>query len=232
MVQAPRRTPLTGPTLVRLLARFVQADLRQPAAPLSDRLSEWVGWTDAITLSGVLKAAAPVGASVAPAAAGDDAQAASERVRAALTRAIAAATRPPPTRAALHATPAEAPADYADYADFRQRYQLLQQTMETDVGDLRQRLRATLAAAAPGLARLAGVDAVMERALAARERALLASVPALLGAHFERLRGAHPDAPANAWLPTFRHDMHSVLLAELEVRLQPVEGLLAALRAR
>ena len=34
-----------------------------------------------------------------------------------------------------------------------------------------------------------------------------------------------------AWLETFRKDMRSVLLAELDVRLQPVEGLLAALRA-
>ncbi|KAE8755722.1 DUF3348 family protein, partial [Paraburkholderia madseniana] len=32
------------------------------------------------------------------------------------------------------------------------------------------------------------------------------------------------------WLNTFRKDMQSVLLAELDVRLQPVEGLLAALR--
>ncbi|WP_175224840.1 DUF3348 family protein, partial [Achromobacter ruhlandii] len=34
-----------------------------------------------------------------------------------------------------------------------------------------------------------------------------------------------------AWLETFRKDMRSVLLAELDVRLQPVEGLLATLRA-
>jgi len=36
----------------------------------------------------------------------------------------------------------------------------------------------------------------------------------------------------NAWLDVFRKDMQSVLLAELDVRLQPVEGLLAALRTR
>ncbi|WP_128596424.1 DUF3348 family protein, partial [Paraburkholderia kirstenboschensis] len=39
--------------------------------------------------------------------------------------------------------------------------------------------------------------------------------------------GAH-----GAWLDVFRKDMQSVLLAELDVRLQPVEGLLAALRTR
>ena len=33
-----------------------------------------------------------------------------------------------------------------------------------------------------------------------------------------------------AWLDTFRDEMQSILLAELEVRFQTVDGLLAALR--
>jgi len=87
--------------------------------------------------------------------------------------------------------------------------------------------------------------------LSERERNLLASLPVLLAAHFERLREASQKAAAaagdgdhtdpaskaaavapDAWLDVFRKDMQSVLLAELEVRLQPVEGLLAALRSR
>jgi hypothetical protein len=106
-----------------------------------------------------------------------------------------------------------------------------------------------LAAKTPAMARLAVVDAVMERALSERERSLLAAVPGLLAGHFERLREAEQQALAGAeasadaataapaapirpgaWLDAFRKDMQSVLLAELDVRLQPVEGLLAALR--
>jgi hypothetical protein len=103
----------------------------------------------------------------------------------------------------------------------------------------------------------------MERALDARERSVLGALPALLEAHFKRLRDAaraeaeteattpaevtapaptdaqtRPEAAqavaaprANAWLDLFREDMRAVLLAELDVRFQPVEGLLAALRA-
>jgi hypothetical protein len=105
-----------------------------------------------------------------------------------------------------------------------------------------------LAARTPAMARLAVIDAVMERALSERERNLLASVPGLLAGHFERLRAAEEQALATAetaeasedaapvtpgaWLDVFRKDMQSVLLAELEVRFQPVEGLLAALRTR
>ena len=147
----------------------------------------------------------------------------------------------------------------ADYAVFRQRYLAQQQSMETAVGNLRGRLRGMLATRTPAMARLAVVDAVMERALGERERNLLGTLPGLLAGHFERLRDAsqkaalvdgadhvdHVDqaatardaasaAPAapDAWLDVFRKDMQSVLLAELEVRLQPVEGLLAALRTR
>ncbi len=67
--------------------------------------------------------------------------------------------------------------------------------------------------------------------------------PRCSGGHFERLRRAEQETPADAeasgnapaltpgaWLDVFRKDMQSVLLAELDLRFQPVEGLLAALR--
>ncbi|MGV5511995.1 DUF3348 family protein, partial [Burkholderia pseudomallei] len=146
----------------------------------------------------------------------------------------------------------------ADFTLFRHDYLSMQQAMEIDIGELRGRLRQTMAAQTPALARLAALDATMERALVARERSLFASVPKLLGAYFERLREAeqqclaeaeakaHANAEADAhaevarktaapaphaWLDAFRQDMQSVLLAELDIRFQPVDGLLAALRA-
>ena len=75
-----------------------------------------------------------------------------------------------------------------------------------------------------------------------REFSLLARVPVLLEAHFKRLRQAaqaslaeqagpgHTQGAAdNTWLKTFHKDMQSVLFAELDIRLQPSQGLLAAL---
>ncbi len=76
------------------------------------------------------------------------------------------------------------------------------------------------------MARLAEVDAVMEVALTPREHTLLAKVPDLLGLRFARLHaGGQPH-----WLDAFRRGMQSVLLAELDLRFQPVDALLAALR--
>ena len=66
-----------------------------------------------------------------------------------------------------------------------------------------------------------------------------------MGEHFERLReaalpaptagdteAAAPSGPSDGWLARFHQDMQDVLLAELDVRFQPIEGLLAALRPR
>jgi hypothetical protein len=249
MVPAPARAAFGAPTFVRLLVRLADADASEPTQSLSDRLSQWLGWTDAIALSTALNGNPPTVASDARTLPDDEARLCA-RVRQSLANAIAS-DGDGGTAAAKRARPAQASAGDAgadtvpDYAVFRQRCLSLQQAMETDIGNLRGRLRLMLAARMPAMARLAAVDAVIERALSARERSLFAAVPALLGAHFERLRDAHrqtladaeagEDAAARApgaWLDAFRNDMQSVLLAELEVRFQPVEGLLAALRTR
>ncbi|CAJ0779723.1 hypothetical protein LMG7141_00922 [Ralstonia condita] len=245
MAHVQQRRALSGPALIRLLARLADTDLSQPGQSLSDRLSQWLSWTDAITLSTALNASLPT---VAPGAqaAGADAATLCGRVRSALAKAIGA-TGLSDTRSNSGARPPAQSAPVAvdvDFADFRQRYVSMQQTMETEIGSLRGRLRRALAAKAPDLARLAMLDASMEQALAGRERTLLGAIPTLLGQYFERLRAAElqrqadpladstAPAPSSAWLNAFRNDMQSVLLAELDVRFQPVEGLLAALGPR
>lgn len=292
MLQAPQRTGLSGPTLIRLLTRLTDADVQQSRQSLSDHLSQWLGWTDAIALSAALNTSPPV---IAPGARLFSSAEEREcvRVRTTLADAIASDTA---ATAAKRVAPVPAPAkklaaalaeDEFDYSSFRQRYLSLQHTMETSIGNLRSRLRGMVAARNGEWTRLAVVDAIMDRALLPKERALLGAIPKLLQTHFDRLRkaeeaalaaaeaeaaadaqaladaGAPADAtaeadanakangdaeaaaadaaPANAaapvpaitagaWLDTFRTDMRAVLLAELDVRLQPVEGLLAALR--
>jgi hypothetical protein len=124
-----------------------------------------------------------------------------------------------------------------DFAPHRRRYLASQQAMETQIAPLRERLRARLAARSPAMARLAAVDAVLANALAAEEQRLLATVPGLLEKHFRRLCQAESTAPdlpdgnlrPGRWLEAFGKDMQAVLLAELDLRFQPLEGLLEAL---
>ncbi|MBN3766939.1 DUF3348 family protein, partial [Burkholderia sp. Ac-20365] len=68
MVQALQRTAVSGPTLVRLLARLTAADVSASGQSLSDQLSQWLGWTDAIGLSTALNSKPPAVASGARAA--------------------------------------------------------------------------------------------------------------------------------------------------------------------
>ncbi|WP_222423785.1 DUF3348 domain-containing protein [Lysobacter antibioticus] len=230
-MEASRRATVRGPTFIRLLARLTHADIPQPSQPLSDRLSQWVDWTHSLTLSTALDAT-PLAAAPGERVCADSEAAECAKVRSALSQAIVGDR----AFAAPDAAPPRAD-EPADYSFFRQRYLALQQTMEAGAGRLRERLRDRLSLGTPEMARLAAVDQVMERALARRERALLGSAPALLGEHFERLRLAAQDDAAAAprvetWLDAFRRDMRGLLLAELDVRLQPAEGLLAALRTR
>ncbi|GLU31230.1 DUF3348 domain-containing protein [Trinickia caryophylli] len=253
MENASRPSALRGPTLIRLLARLADADVPEPEQSISQRLSEWLDWTDAIALSTALSAPAAMpagGAQAAPPAGGAD-TGECLRLRQQLTRVIVEDSafaglrqRSGGARAAHPAAIGE-PDAAADFAFFRQRYLSMQQAMETGVSHLRGRLRRMLAAGEPRMARLAWVDAAMEQALGAREQMLLAGLPALLARYFERLRQGEQQALAQAaadacaetvpvaagtWLDVFRKDMQSLLLAELDLRLQPVEGLLAALR--
>ncbi|TAM03031.1 MAG: DUF3348 family protein, partial [Paraburkholderia sp.] len=173
MVQAPRRPALSGPTLVRLLAQLADADFAEPPQSLSDRLSQWLVWTDAIALSTALSGQPPAvatGTAGARAFGGDDATNLCTSVRSALTKVIAREHAPAQrgVRAAAHVAPMDEPAGQVDYGEYRQRHLAIQQTLETEIGQLRGRLRAMLAAKTPALARLAAVDAIMERSLGTR----------------------------------------------------------------
>ncbi|MDF3982885.1 DUF3348 domain-containing protein [Luteibacter sp. PPL554] len=215
MVQASLRPSVRGSTFVRLLARLTDADPAPVGGSVSDRLGLWLDWKQAIGLSSALEGKLPepvegVGAFDAAV----EAECAQARVT--LVEAIEAerGREMPPG---------------ADVAAFRARYLRHQRAIQAATGSLRGRLRDLLAAGSPEAARLAEVDAFMESTLSPREHRLMAGVPTLLGDRFERLRAGAAEGDL-AWLDIFRRDMQDVLLAELDVRFQPVEGLLAALR--
>jgi hypothetical protein len=239
-----QRRAFTGSSLIRELSRLTDAaDPPLSRQSFAERLSHWLGWTDAISLSSALRGA-PVDASTGSHAGAVAEQAQYARVREAQTHAIAQEMRGVSRDAAN------------DFPPYRRRYVARQQAMESSIGPLRGRLRETLAARSPAMARLAAVDAVMEQVVGPHESRLLSTVPALLEQHFKRSRAVEAAADTThandsndindinhtnmtddgearraAWLNAFGQDMQSVLLAELDLRLQPVEGLLEALRA-
>jgi hypothetical protein len=217
-----------GSELTHLLARLAQtaaaaSGQKQPEVRpvFAERLGQWLGWKGAISLSAALHAAAGEGepdheglpgrGRVAPAV---REEADFHRVRASL-------------EASIDAGPREDASSLTDFGPHRRHCLQQQQAMQDAIGALRQRLRAALSRHSPAMARLSGIDAVMDQTLASQERGLLGLVPVRLQAHFESLqRGATAES---AWLESFRHDMALLLHAECRHRLLPARGLLDTL---
>ena len=170
------------------------------------------------------------------------------RVRAALVDLIAASCSPAGSTSASRIRlplpkPGVEPEFAAAYGPYRRFHLALQTDMEAGVRALRGSIRRALAPVSTGLARLAALDEALDRILAARERQLLATtLPALLEKRFQQLLAAHRqtlidsgqgDDPGlwmqpGGWLATFRDELQAVLIAELDLRLQPVLGLVDA----
>ena len=221
----------------------------------AEQLSQWLRWTDAVRFSAALDARPEVPAPVAAEPGGLDA-AEARQVRDTLAAAIAEDARAVAAMTLIGVAPQDPKAAAADAAICRQRYASRQYAMGQSIGRLRERLRARMAQRSPELARLAAVDAVLEDVLGTQEQRLLGPLPGLLGRRFERLQraddaearaaaAAAAEAPAEEntaaatpavapegrrWLPAFSQDMHTLLLAELEIRFHPVQGLVEALR--
>lgn len=249
MAQGLSRTHINGSGLVRALGGLVAADVPASKQSFADRLGQWLGFADALTLYSALNAATPGDASPAVTVPLQDVEAlrqAMARVRDALAESIVndGVFRPGPARIELPTPDPQVPVEKAaDFGPYHRYYLAHQRDMAVRIGPLRGTVRAALQGKAAALSRLAALDAVMDQALAARERELLASVPALLGKRFEQRYEAHRAALAETqtaddaarwmqpggWLAEFCREMQSVLLAELDLRLQPVAGLIAAL---
>lgn len=201
---------------VRLLGQGVPADCEASGMDFAERLSLWLNAFDAIGLQAAHQAVRAVAtpASGKPPAARTSTQLAEDfqRVRSVLAEVIA---REPAPAADLDAAE-------AGFARYQQRHLHLQRQMEQMIAALRDHVRQVLSRATPALRQLATLDAAFERVLSAREQSLLATVPARLQRRFEQLRetGGGPEI--------FHKEWGAALLAELDLRLEPVMGLIDA----
>jgi hypothetical protein len=197
----------------------------------AERLSLWLAPVDTIQLHGLLQNT--------PEASRAPALNTRQAVVAALNKAVQQ-TRFQLTQNITHADEATslvAQDTTLNYAPYRKRHLDQQRQMDALITPLRAGVRQVLAKVSPTLRHLASLDALMERALANREQKLLATAPLLLERRFEAMKtSAEHDAPATSpeaqpctWLKHFDREWQAHLLAELDLRLQPVLGLVEAL---
>lgn len=223
---------------MRQLSRWLPPGADATRQDVAERLGQWLNVKETIALHTGQASVAAAGLAAArrarPAATAGEPQASLhaalqaelQRVRSVLGQSIT--TRDPGHK--------PDPNDLdTEFAFFHQRLNDQQRRMELSVDALRSHVRQQLAQSTPAHAQLAVLDEQMEQLFGGREQRLLAQLPAFLKARYQALRRAAaaastPDSPPDlAWLRGFESDFEQALLAELDLRLQPVTGLIESL---
>ena len=246
-------TNFNSSNLVRFLADLAVADTAESRQDVAERVGQWLGVADAITLAAAhssgnasmvgkrCEARVPLHSAAIDALQGELVQ-----VREALVKAITenCSFYMGGARTISAAKPGAPVETQVDYRPYHRHYLARQRDMDLSIGPLRAKVREVLSTASPTLRQLAILDAAMDEILGVRERESLATVPLLLEKRFEQLSNANlpmldaapqPDVPVLAaprprdWLAVFRNELQEALLAELDVRLLPVTGLIEAL---
>lgn len=253
MTRAFPRTSFHSSKLIRCLADLDMVDAADSGKGFAEKLGLWVNFADAIALSAVHNESTPCPPSGMQIAMDPEQQPAAhvavaaefDQMQAFLVNSITRSCSPGlgKTHIKLPVPILDLPLDLrAAYAPYGRFYEAHQRDMEMTIQPLRVNVRAALAKASSKLRTLAEQDAMFEKILRARERQLLSKVPALLRKRFNQLFAAHQqklvdtqqsDKPggwtqAGGWLARFCSDMQMLLLAEMELRLQPTMGLMDA----
>jgi len=247
MTKAASQASANRSRLVRFLAELSTVKVDGAQQNLAEQLGRLIDLSDSITLARAL-GRRPVSAAErcvdSAARVHQDLLETRERMMRAIARSFAPETGP--TRIKVPSSRANAPADKLQTFEPYQRFYVMHQAeMDTGIESLRLRVREGIAGFSPELAQLADLDKTLSDSLAVHTRKLFTVIPRLLEHRFQQLLAEHQakdladenNQPADwlkpgGWLERFYQDMRELLLAEFDVRLQPVLGLLEALNER
>jgi len=244
MSQIPASTLAERSRLVRLLTDMSVAKVSPSELNLAEHLGRLIGVSDSIALSRSLNSLPASQASMIV----DSVEAVREEIligRQQMMQIIVKSFAASPEGTGIQApsvntgTRAEALQTYEPYQRF---YSMHQAEMAGSVQRLRIRVRSTIAGFSTELHKLAELDRILSDILAGHTQKLFNVTPILLesrfkellAAHLEKAGGVHNSEPPQwltpgEWLELFYKEMQELLLAELDVRLQPIFGLLEAL---
>jgi hypothetical protein len=204
------RSTFNSSRLVRLVGDWAPVEV-EAGMDFAERMSLWFGALDAIRLQAAQQSLRAIKAAEAGQRADTEHQVRAlvqdfQRVRTVLAAAIAEGGVAADGR----------------YAPYRERHLQLQRHMDDMIVPLGDRARQALSRASAGLRQLVALDAALQEVLAPRADKLLPTLPGLIERRFEQLR-------LDNQLESFEKDWRQALLAELDLRLEPVAGLIDAL---
>ncbi|MCG8313213.1 MAG: DUF3348 domain-containing protein [Pseudomonadales bacterium] len=120
------------------------------------------------------------------------------------------------------------------YDAYYRFYLLQQRDMDTKIQHLRIQIRDFATGRSPRLAQLAVLDTALGDTLHVHTRRFFSIIPKLMEKRFNYLvtEQEHNDpkswSESNGWVAQFCHELRGLLLAELDIRLQPLLGLVEA----
>ena len=134
------------------------------------------------------------------------------------------------------------PEQLSRFEPYQRFYGALQRQVDFEIQHIQSFVRDGAAGLSAELAKLVLLDSTLSDTLNGHARKLFPVVPRLLGTRFDYLRHQHDQAlfdtehnqPASwiktgGWLDQFRLDCYQLLLAEIDIRMQPVLGLIEAI---
>ena len=246
MTRALTRTNFNSSKLIRVLVDLTHVETVETGSPFAEKLAAWVDFSDAITLCATHTSGAQSTQQATPSIASGVLSDELIRVRTSLVQAVTLgySTIGARTRVELPSPkPGMTIDDAVDYEPYRRYHLAHQREMELSVRPLRATARKVLSIASPTLRQLADLDAAFDGILSERESKLFSTIPSLLQKRFGLLIKEHQLAHGDnqesinpelwikpgGWLMRFRSELQTVLLAELDARLQPTLGLMEAL---
>lgn len=242
----PRPRPYSS-ELLRFLASRGMADADLDTGDIGQRLGDWLDFRQAIALQSFIGSVDHPTMQDRAATARVDASVLRRRfaeVRSALEQSILSGSVPAPGLARIEWPAAELahPIDPKTAFDPLRRYATgHQRQMESVIRSLRTQLRGMLDKGTRAQRQLCALDTIFDSVLSARETRLLGQLNKGFEQRFakalrqhlkQQVQAAGADEPApltEPWLAPLLADMRQALLAELDLRLQPLLGLVEAL---
>ena len=240
MTQAAVAGSLNGSRLVRLLSGLAGAAVEPGPAKFTERLGELIDLSDSISLSlahGILPTGGFKPGIVSVRVAREDAQ----RVRSSMEKAVRRSFSPGGSPSRVKLPPADCPSprdEKAAFEPYLKFYEAHQRDISFRSQNLHAQSREAVAGLSPELARLAALDAALGKTLMVHNREFFGAIPKILQGRFGALFASYVQGlveqveDRKLWLQLheqFCGELQSLLMAEIEARLLPVQGLLESI---
>lgn len=249
MTKVAKHKPVKGSKLVRLLSEYQLSDIETTYKNFAERLGTLIDLSDSVSLAESLRAipkmSAPAGDASLKTTQDDHIVDVFLKHRSLVLNSILKSFDLSAVfvQLKLPVPKLDTPLNEASNFDQYQRFYLLHQSeLDFKIEQLRAVVRKLIASRSLNLSQLAALDQTISKSMSGHTRKHFSIVPKILKIRFEQLYFEYCDnissdeqkdniaswLESDGWLTQFYAEMQQLLLAEFEVRLQPVIGLVEA----